>query len=124
MASPRSAAAQATSVKSAPVRAGWWWALSLSALFAAFVYLALDWYAIEDDNEWVGMQGEALTNPYLAMQRTVEAMGASTQIVKGDDAWGTILDGAPKNATLLLGDRRLVRMTSARVDRKIGRAHV
>lgn len=117
MASPRSAAAQATSVKSARERAGWWWALSLSALFAAFVYLALNWYTIEDDNEWVGMQGEALTNPYLAMQRTVEAMGASTQIVKGDDAWDTILDGAPKNATLLLGDRRLVRMTSARVDR-------
>ena len=117
MASPRLTAAQATSVKSARVRAGWWWALILSALFAGLTYVVLNWYTIEDDNEWVGMQGEALTNPYSAMQRTVESMGASTQIVKGDDAWDTILDAAPKNATLLLGDRRLVRMTSARVNR-------
>lgn len=116
MAKPR-AAAQATSVKPARVRAGWWWALGLSALVAGLVYIALNWYTIEDDNEWVGLQGEARTNPYLAMQRTVEAMGASTRIVKGADAWDTVLDGAPKNATLLLGDRRLVRMTPARVAR-------
>lgn len=121
MANPRSTAAQATSGKSlrarVRVQAGWWWALGLSALFAAFAYVALNWYTIEDDNEWVGMQGEALTNPYLAMQRTVEEMGASTRIVKGDDAWEGMLDAAPKNATLLLGDRRLVRMTPAHVER-------
>ncbi len=121
MAKPQSATAQATSGTSVSdrvrVRAGWWWALGLSALFAAFAYVALNWYTIEDDNEWVGMQGEALTNPYLAMQRTVEEMGASTRTVKGDGAWDTMLDDAPKNATLLLGDRRLVRMTSARIER-------
>lgn len=111
-----------TSLARAPrrVRPGWWWALGLSALLAGVIYIALNWYAIEDDSEWVGMQGEARTNPYLAMQRTVEAMGARTQVIQGDSsgagAWDTALDAAPKNSTLILGDRRLVRMTVARVE--------
>jgi hypothetical protein len=101
------------------VRPAWWWALGLTALCAALAYIALNWYAIVDDEEWVGMQGEARTNPYLAMQRMLEEMGASTSVVKGDSGWDAALTTEKKeiakNATLIIGDRRLVRMTSERV---------
>ncbi len=103
------------------VRAGWWWALGVAALLAGLIYIVLNWYIIVDRDDWVGMQGEASTNAYLAMQRTVEVMGAKTKSIKGDDDWDANLNrlnspGAePKNTTLLLGDRRLVRMTPARV---------
>ncbi len=106
-------------MKLANVKPAWWWALGLTALLAALTYIALNWYEIVDRDEWVGMQGEARANPYLAMQRTLEEMGASIQIVKGDSSWDEALasekKGAVKNATLMLGDRRLVRMTPARV---------
>ena len=101
------------------VRAGWWWALGVAALLAGLTYILLNWYIIVDRDDWVGMQGEASTNAYLAMQRTVEAMGAKTKSIKGDDEWDANLNrlnspGAePKKTTLLLGDRRLVRMTPA-----------
>ncbi len=105
---------------SAPrVRPVWWWALGLTTLFAALAYIALNWYAIVDDDEWVGMQGEARSNPYLAMQRMLEEMGASTSAVKGDRGWDAALANVSKdsvkNTTLVIGDRRLVRMTPERV---------
>jgi hypothetical protein len=103
----------------ANVKPAWWWALGLTALFAALAYVAVNWYIIVDDEEWVGMQGDARTNPYLAMQKTLEEMGASTEIVKGDYGWDTALAAtkkdSAKNATLIVGDRRLVRMTPERV---------
>jgi Domain of unknown function (DUF4350) len=103
----------------ARVRPVWWWALGLTALFAALAYVALNWYVIVDDDEWVGMQGEARTNPYLAMQRTLEEMGASIEVVKGGRGWDAALAGEKKdnakNATLIVGDRRLVRMTPERI---------
>jgi hypothetical protein len=103
----------------ANVKPAWWWALGLSALFAALAYVALNWYVIVDDDEWVGMQGDARTNPYLAMQKTLEAMGAGIEIVSGDRGWDAALAHAKKgnanNTTLIVGDRRLVRMTPERV---------
>jgi hypothetical protein len=103
----------------ASVRPAWWWALGLTALAALLAYVALNWYVIVDDEQWVGMQGEARRNPYLAMQRTLEEMGASIEVVKGNSGWDTALTRAknemPKNATLIVGDRRLVRMTPERV---------
>ena len=103
----------------ARVKPAWWWALGLTALFALLAYAALNWYIIVDDDEWVGMQGEARTNPYLAMQRTLEEMGASVNIVKGEQGWDAALAPANKDAarsaTLIVGDRRLVRMTRERV---------
>jgi hypothetical protein len=106
-------------MKLANVKPAWWWALGLTALFAALAYIALNWYEIVDRDEWVGMQGEARTNPYLAMQRTLEEMGASTQMVKGDSEWNAALavekKQTAKNTTLIVGDRRLVRMTPERV---------
>ena len=106
-------------MKLANVKPAWWWALGLTALLAVIAYIALNWYAIVDDDEWVGMQGEARTNPYLAMQRMLEEMGASTSVVKGDSGWDAALATEKKqianNATLIVGDRRLVRMTRERV---------
>ncbi len=106
-------------MKLANVKPAWWWALGLTALFAVLAYIALNWYAIVDNDEWVGMQGEARTNPYLAMQRMLEEMGASTSMVKGNSGWDAALaiekKEIAKNATLIIGDRRLVRMTPERV---------
>ena len=103
----------------ARVKPAWWWALGSTALLALLAYAALNWYIIVDDDERVGMQGEARTNPYLAMQRTLEEMGASIEIVKGERGWDAALSPAKKdaasNATLIIGDRRLVRMTRERI---------
>ena len=111
--------AGANSSALARVKPAWWWALGLTALLALLAYAALNWYIIVDDDEWVGMQGEARTNPYLAMQRTLEEMGASIEIVKGERGWDAALAPAKKdaasNATLIVGDRRLVRMTRLRI---------
>ncbi len=84
-------------------------------LIGLLVYAALNWYELEDDEKWVGQQGEARTNPYLAMQRTIEAQGAKTEVVKGSAQWQTILNAPPNGTTIMLGDRRLVRMTATRV---------
>lgn len=103
----------------ANVRPAWWWALGLTALFALLAYAALNWYIIVDDEEWVGMQGEARSNPYLAMQGTLEKMSATIEVVKGNRGWDAALTRAKNepvnNATLIVGDRRLVRMTPERV---------
>jgi hypothetical protein len=96
-------------------RATVWWTLFGLLAVGALVYMAVNWYEIEDDENWIGMQGEARTNPYLAMQRLLDKMGAKIELVQGSEQWETVLKQAPKGRTLILGDRRLVRMTPARV---------
>jgi hypothetical protein len=91
------------------------WTLFGLLVAGAITYMVVNWYEIEDDESWIGMQGEARTNPYLAMTRTLEAMGAKTETVAGSDEWEAALKQSPKGSTLLLGDRRLVRMTPQRV---------
>lgn len=91
------------------------WAVFGLLVAGAVVYMAVNWYEIEDDEQWIGMQGEARTNPYLAMERTLDAMGAKLEKVQGSAEWESALKQTPKGSTLLLGDRRLVRMTPARV---------
>jgi hypothetical protein len=97
-------------------RAGVLWTLLTAIIVSAVAYIALNWYEIEDDEIWVGMQGEARTNPYLAMQRTLEEMGASTTAVKDSEQWEALLKDSPMGVTMLLGDRRLTRMSPARVE--------
>jgi hypothetical protein len=105
----------------------WLGVVAALMLLGGITYMGLNWYEVVDKDEYQGMQGEALTNPYLAMQRTLEAMGAKTQAIKGSAAWDQALlervpagtarevQYAPQGSTLLLGDRRLARMTSTRV---------
>lgn len=91
------------------------WTLFGLLVAGAVVYMAVNWYEIEDDENWIGMQGEARTNPYLAMQRTLDAMGAKLEQVRGSEQWESALKQSPKGRTMILGDRRLVRMTPTRV---------
>jgi hypothetical protein len=105
------------------------WLLSAIGLtlLSGMTYAALNWYEVVDKDDYQGMQGEALTNPYLAMQRTFEAMGAKTRAIKGNAEWDQVLleklpvgfardvSYAPQGSTLMLGDRRLARMSAARV---------
>jgi hypothetical protein len=105
----------------------WLAVAALLALAGGIVYIALNWYEIADRSDYQGMQGEALTNPYLAMQRTLGAMGAKMETIKGSAAWDQALleqlpagsvreiQYAPPGATLFLGDRRLARMRDKRV---------
>lgn len=80
-------------------------------IIAALFYAALNWFDIVDTEDWVGMEGEASTNPYLAMRRVLNEMGAKTVIVERSSD----LDAIPKASVLMLGDRRLARMTTKRV---------
>lgn len=98
------------------------------AVLSGMTYAALNWYEVVDKDDYQGMQGEALTNPYLAMQRTFEAMGAKTRAIKGSLEWDQVLlekpaagftgnaAYAPQGSTLMLGDRRLARMSATRVE--------
>ncbi len=80
-------------------------------LLAGTLYIALNWFEIVDQPEWVGAEGEARTDPYLAMKRLLAGMGAQIVTVRQYSE----IDGLAENATLLLGDQRLARMSPARV---------
>ena len=84
-------------------------------LLAGTLYIALNWFEIVDQPEWVGAEGEARTDPYLAMKRLLAGMGAQTVAVRQYSE----IDGLAENATLLLGDQRLARMSPARVARLV-----
>lgn len=84
----------------------------LIGLGAAFIiYAALNWFEIVDTKEWIGAQGEAKTNPYFAMRRVLDEMGAKTIPIERSSG----LDNLPAGSTLMLGDRRLSRMSARRV---------
>lgn len=89
------------------------WIALFGLVLAGIAYAALNWYEVIDDEEWVGMQGEALTDHYLAARRFLTEMGASV----AQPRTPAELDVLPPRGTLLLGDRRLARMPAERVDR-------
>ncbi len=82
-------------------------------IFAGVLYAALNWFEVVDKQVWTDVQGAARTNPYLAMQRMLDAMGAKTIPLKKQSD----IDTLPEKSTLILGDRRLARMTPKRVAR-------
>ena len=84
-------------------------------LLAGALYAALNWFEIVDHQEWTDVQGPARTNPYLAMQRMLADMGAKTILLKQQSD----IDTLPEKSTLILGDRRLARMTPKRVARLV-----
>ncbi len=118
-------------------RSGTFWLVSAIVLMlcAGLIYIAFNWYELSEKDVYRGMQGEAITNPYLAMERTLEAMGATTTQVKNGVDWDAVMQPALSNAasiapssllhlrgrnplgsTLIMGDNRLPRMTVARVE--------
>lgn len=88
-----------------------WGLLVGTLLIAALLYAALNWFEFVEDREWTGASGEARTNPYLAVQRLFTKLGVQPVILRS----GEELDRLPQNAILVLGDRRLSRMTEKRV---------
>ena len=84
-------------------------------LLAGALYISLNWFEIVDAPEWVGAEGEARTDPYRAMKLLLATMGAQTVTIRQFAE----LDALPENATLFLGDRRLARMSPARVARLV-----
>ncbi len=84
-------------------------------LLAGALYAALNWFEVVDHQEWTDVQGPARTNPYLAMQRMLADMGAKTILLKQQSD----IDTLPEKSTLILGDRRLARMTPKRVARLV-----
>ncbi len=84
-------------------------------LLAGALYIGLNWYEIVERRQWVGAEGEAVRDPYLAMKRLLAAMGAKTVTLN----LGQDLDRLPERATLFLGDRRLSTMPPDRVARLV-----
>ncbi len=94
-----------------------WLMIAIGALLFGFgVYAAINWFQIVDDEEWVGVSGEALTNPYLALERFFAAKGINpTKINKTSNIEALTVPTPETPQVLMLGDRRLAQMNAARV---------
>jgi hypothetical protein len=88
-------------------------ALLSTPLVAALLYIALNWYTIENESVWAGAGPEARRDPYLAYARLIERMGGQPILVPGPSRLETL----PPKATLVIGERRLTYMTPPRVRR-------
>lgn len=93
------------------------WSIVGAIALGGIIYVAINWFEIVDSEAWVGAQGEAASNPFYALERTLEEMGAKVEKVQGTSQWQAALESEPSgsNGTLFIGDRRLARMTPARV---------
>jgi hypothetical protein len=90
-------------------------ALLSTPLVAALLYIALNWYTIENESVWAGAGPEARRDPYLAYARLIEKMGGQPIVVPGPSR----LEALPPRATLVIGERRLTYMTPPRVRRLV-----
>ena len=86
-------------------------ALLVTPLLAALLYIALNWYALVDEDTRVGARREAIENPYLAYSRFLARMGAPARFVTEPHELGAL----PAGGTLFLGPHRLLYMTPRRV---------
>lgn len=84
----------------------------IGALFGLLVFWVLTFYERVEEQRLVGLRGEAVRNPYLALQRLASGYGWSVTKVKDAEVLNTL----PAQATLLLPDRRLALMTRERVE--------
>ena len=82
-------------------------------LVAALLYIALNWYTLEDETIRVGAGELAREDPYLAYGRLLDRMGARTERAQVP----SVLDALPPKSTLVFGARRLAYMTPSRVNR-------
>ena len=86
-------------------------ALLVTPLVAALLYIALNWYALVEEDMRVGMKREAIENPYLAYSRVLERMGVHARFVREPHG----LDVPRGAGTLVLGPHRLIYMTPQRL---------
>jgi hypothetical protein len=95
-------------------RQTWGWILVGVALLAAALFAASRWIEVVEETEWVGVKGEAATNPYLALERLLTVKGANTVKAAKSDQLDVQLR-KPEVGVLLLGANRLPSMTPERV---------
>lgn len=96
-------------------RRTWSWILVGVVLLAAALFAASRWIEVVEETEWVGVKGEAATNPYLALERLLAVKGANTVRAAKSDQLDLQLR-KPEVGVLLLGANRLPSMTPERVD--------
>lgn len=96
-------------------RRTWSWILVGVVLLAAALFAASRWIEVVEETEWVGVKGEAATNPYLALERLLTVKGANTVRAAKSDQLDLQLR-KPEVGVLLLGANRLPSMTPERVD--------
>jgi hypothetical protein len=95
------------------------WAIILlsSAALAFAVWAAFNWFEIVDDTEWVGVRGEAATNPLLALERLLAERGHDVKRVNraaGIDG-ALAAPGTQQPAIMFIAASRLPQMTPARL---------
>ena len=86
-------------------------ALITLPLVAALLYIALNWYRVEQHTVFVGAGPEARKNAFLAYERLLERMGAVPRTLTSPSQ----IAGVPETATLVVAGNRLAYMTPQRV---------
>jgi hypothetical protein len=69
-----------------------------------------------EESRYKGLSGEARKDPFLAMKRLLEKMNVKVEERTADASSSAKFSGWPAGGTVILGDRRHVVMTKARVD--------
>ena len=82
-------------------------------LFAGLLYVALNWYTLEDEVIQVRAGELAREDPYLAYGRLLDRMGVRSERARV----ASVLDNLPPGGTLIFAARRLAYMTPQRVSR-------
>lgn len=78
---------------------------------AVVLYVALNWYTIEEENVWVDAGPLARADAFLAYERLLERSGAQVHVASSPSE----LDALPREGALVLAAHRLAYMTPARV---------
>jgi len=86
-------------------------ALITLPLIAALLYIALNWYRIEQVTVWVQAGEEARRNPFLAYTRLLEHLGAQPRMIGSPSRLASL----PDTSTLVMAGSRLAYMTPQRV---------
>jgi hypothetical protein len=86
-------------------------ALIATPLFAAILYVALNWFRVDETRRWVQMGPEAVREPYLAYTRLLKKLNVNVQ--SSDKP--TSLETAAGGSVILLASSRLVYMTNERI---------
>jgi hypothetical protein len=93
----------------------WMWIAAATLLAAFAVYAAVYWFEVVDETEWVGVKGEAASNPFLALEKLLAAQGATVIPAPRAAVLDTQLQAGGPSA-IVLGANRLQNMTPARIN--------
>jgi Domain of unknown function (DUF4350) len=107
--------ASTTKPRREPLSKNAWVIIIAAALMLGLgIYAAFNWFQIVDDEVTVGAEGEAATNPYLALERLLVASGSAVTRSNKSGEFDKLLS-ANSQPVMILGDRRLAQMRAERV---------